>query len=829
MDLNRVKTLRLLLTAHFAVIAWLTAMLVASGSGSILLPVLIFFCSLTAFIFVDYLEKFELKSFMSAIAMTFATGAAIAQYAYSVVNSSEEGQLMAVAGLLVYPEAVLFFQRKNLRVFEQLAVFLLLEMVVAALVNDNLFFGLMLAPIMLIWVSSLFLFSRYATLAKIDPSIETQQPKLAELLFRRFMKTMIGEGKKKPIVSSQFVAAPDVQHSRTFRRTLQSVPIGLGALVFAGLFFYLVPRVNDSNFGSALGSQASIGLPNRLTFGTVSRLLQNPAAVMRVTFRDRLTQEAFRPEMPPYLRANVFDRYGRTGRRKGEWSPATPSPRKLGARKYSPKDRRSLLTENQTADEEKEPKKEELVRLKDLGREPVLVDFDLRPEFEKAMFTVPPIFPSPQRQRVNLTHDPRLMLLMPLDSSTDDDKKAVAYQFLSSGFLGTKQSSVAPAKLTEVIKNFDKAYENLANDLVEGFEGFDRADAFREELIATSGINPKSKISIAMEIERTLAFSGNFGYTLDLKPPTDSDLDPIEDFLVNKRVGHCQYFASAMVCLLRQSGIPSRLVIGYRPTEFNTLGDYFTVRQRDAHAWVEAIFTHADLENSIFRDELTEDQYYWVRFDPTPPPDGELEITEQDGQAMDYAEKLWQEYVVEGQNLASDGGIYAPVAGTNTTYAGMVERLKNALVDFQNGNNFGSLGAVSPIAILVTILIMGLVLVWQFTRFLPRIAPRWALRLGIVRNTMDIHHPFYARCLKILSKLGVKRSLSATPAEYAETASKLLEERGNAADQSVSFLTAIYYRLRFGREQNLTEADQQRIKTELNRVEEAVAAAKKSG
>ena len=43
MDLAAVKNLRRALTLHFAIIAWLTAMLVATGSGSFFLPVFIFF------------------------------------------------------------------------------------------------------------------------------------------------------------------------------------------------------------------------------------------------------------------------------------------------------------------------------------------------------------------------------------------------------------------------------------------------------------------------------------------------------------------------------------------------------------------------------------------------------------------------------------------------------------------------------------------------------------------------------------------------------------------------------------------------------------------
>ena len=62
---------------------------------------------------------------------------------------------------------------------------------VAALVNDNVLFGILLLPIVLLWVSSLFHFSRYATLVQIAPNIEVPMPKLAEVLFARFVKSIM--------------------------------------------------------------------------------------------------------------------------------------------------------------------------------------------------------------------------------------------------------------------------------------------------------------------------------------------------------------------------------------------------------------------------------------------------------------------------------------------------------------------------------------------------------------------------------------------------------------------------------------------------------------
>lgn len=62
---------------------------------------------------------------------------------------------------------------------------------------------------------------------------------------------------------------------------------------------------------------------------------------------------------------------------------------------------------------------------------------------------------------------------------------------------------------------------------------------------------------------------------------------PIEDFLMRKKTGHCEYFATATVLILRSLGIPSRYVTGYAVFERGDKG-YYIVRQRHAHAWAEA-------------------------------------------------------------------------------------------------------------------------------------------------------------------------------------------------------------------------------------------------
>jgi hypothetical protein len=80
--------------------------------------------------------------------------------------------------------------------------------------------------------------------------------------------------------------------------------------------------------------------------------------------------------------------------------------------------------------------------------------------------------------------------------------------------------------------------------------------------------------------------------------------DPVLDFLFLNRSGHCEYFATGMVLLARSAGIPARFVAGYRVAEETPFG-YYVVRERNAHAWVEAWVPGAG----------------WSTRDPTPESD----------------------------------------------------------------------------------------------------------------------------------------------------------------------------------------------------------------
>lgn len=76
-----------------------------------------------------------------------------------------------------------------------------------------------------------------------------------------------------------------------------------------------------------------------------------------------------------------------------------------------------------------------------------------------------------------------------------------------------------------------------------------------------------------------------FTYTLD--NPCGTAPNPLEAFLDRTQAGHCEYFASALALMLRSRGVPARVVNGYRLGAWVPEGGYWLVTQDEAHAWVE--------------------------------------------------------------------------------------------------------------------------------------------------------------------------------------------------------------------------------------------------
>jgi transglutaminase-like putative cysteine protease len=153
------------------------------------------------------------------------------------------------------------------------------------------------------------------------------------------------------------------------------------------------------------------------------------------------------------------------------------------------------------------------------------------------------------------------------------------------------------------------------------------------EVPALEQVIAEMKISDATAPEKLLAvkqfFASNFSYSVWLGPDkaAGSNETALSRFLLQSRSGHCEYFATATVLLLRELGIPARYAVGYGVHE--PAGRGCVVRERDAHAWClvwnERARTWEDFDTtpgSWIAEEAKrasgwqwlEDGWSWVRF-----------------------------------------------------------------------------------------------------------------------------------------------------------------------------------------------------------------------
>jgi len=260
----------------------------------------------------------------------------------------------------------------------------------------------------------------------------------------------------------------------------------------------------------------------------------------------------------------------------------------------------------------------------------------------------------------------------------------------------------------------------------------------------------------------------NYGYSLEMKA---TGPDPLTDFLFNIRSGHCEYFATAMAVMLRSQGIATRVVNGFLPGEYNEAASAYTVRQSDAHSWVEVFFPES---NS------------WLTFDPTPPAGRVTTIrTGLTAKLEKYAEALeliWFQYIVgydqqEQRSLATS--LHNRLFDLRRSVMLILNRIRHSLAFY-----------VYTVCLTITLsaIIGAGILILRRVR-------RLGWRRGI--KVWPINVPqggsavvFYERLIKLLEERGLSRKDFQTPLEFA-TALGSSEAMG---------ITHAYNRVRFGGE-----------------------------
>lgn len=238
----------------------------------------------------------------------------------------------------------------------------------------------------------------------------------------------------------------------------------------------------------------------------------------------------------------------------------------------------------------------------------------------------------------------------------------------------------------------------------------------------TGGI--KTEAGKAAAIEGYL--EANYRYTLD--PKHTQGVAPLEDFLFHSKEGYCEHYATAMVMLLRASGIPARLVTGFLEGEWNGLGNYYIVRQQDAHSWVEAHVGGA-----------------WKVFDPTPPSLAPINKPTALTLYLDLMRLKWNRYVIN-YSFADQRKIATEMEGRTRGLFGDLKAASKAVKE-------------KGVPYLLPAFAAALALV-----FLSSLAARKIRE----KKTSPKAPAFYLELLKILGKKGYLRKMDETPSEFAE-------------------------------------------------------------
>jgi hypothetical protein len=322
-----------------------------------------------------------------------------------------------------------------------------------------------------------------------------------------------------------------------------------------------------------------------------------------------------------------------------------------------------------------------------------------------------------------------------------------------------------------------------------------------ESLSASAG--PEEKVQ---KIENWL--KSHFQYTLD-NTDVDRTKEPLMDFLTRRKHGHCEYFASALAILARTLDLDAQVVIGFKDGMYNSLGDYYLVRQCDAHAWVEVYSPGKG----------------WISYDPTPAARDEF-IRDQDGAAFkwfwDLVDLMQYSWADKLANLASNDkkeileNLQKRIIGLENEEEeskwSLTRIIKN-LINLIKGQDYESVWLQvlhSIVAILVFVLI---VLLSRIVYVVAGIAwgslhqsfhRRWEKRFG---SLWFCPVDFYRRTLLWLATRGMTRGGTETAWEFAHR----IGETYPAISPQFRFLTETYLAVRFG---NLRLTSQQ--KDDLN-------------
>ncbi len=291
-------------------------------------------------------------------------------------------------------------------------------------------------------------------------------------------------------------------------------------------------------------------------------------------------------------------------------------------------------------------------------------------------------------------------------------------------------------------------------------------------------------------------------YSYDLGTPSGAAPDPLDHFLFESHRGHCEFFSTAMAVMLRNVRVPSRNVTGFVGGTYNRFGNYYSVRQGDAHSWVEAYVRGRG----------------WTRFDPTPPggaqslmPTSGVLATLRD--MLEAVGKTWDRRVVRydlQQQMSIFGGVRSRMRVVQTTLSGATLRLP------------GSRGplAIGLVVVAAALFGTGLVFVWR-RRGKP--GPGASKRTE-TRDDRQIREAtaLYEALQRAMAEVGIPRGPGTPPSAHAQRLTAI----GHPLAQTVGTVTERYVRARFGNEP-LQEDERATLQRQIRSMRQALAQEKR--
>jgi len=327
-------------------------------------------------------------------------------------------------------------------------------------------------------------------------------------------------------------------------------------------------------------------------------------------------------------------------------------------------------------------------------------------------------------------------------------------------------------------------------------------------------------ISRARFMEQKFLHSSEFAYQLG-GIIRDYDIDPLEDFIAHNPKGHCEYFAGALALMLRSVGIASQVIIGFK-TEATSAD--CTIRQSDAHAWVEVYIPPEALAQHTSGDYA----YWWqgggiLRLDPTPASSG--------GSAMIAAftlrwadwsrtiQSFWNDFVLNMNPDRQTDLIYDPLYRAVPAVAykvfnwkfwkefctDMILLYRSIVTDAWQQARWLWVG----LYLLPPFVILGLLGLasWRLTSILLSMRKRTNDK---IRRRITIE--FYFRMERMLAKIGLVRGIALTPLEFA---------RQSSFTPLMVPIVEAFYRVRFGNDV-LSEEESQSVLQTLEQLERSI-------